>query len=78
MMNNHHHYALSHYLREYNYEDAFTDVLTAIQLGLPTITPHDDYSAWGETHLIMRIKEMAINLAKAYSDSRDSSEDTYV
>jgi len=66
-MNKHQHYALSHYLREYNYYDSFTDVLTQIKLGCPSVTIADDYASWTENQLINRIREMAINLAKNYN-----------
>lgn len=65
-MNNHQHFALAHYLREYNYYDSFTDVLTCLKLGSESVTIHDDYSSYTENHLINRIKEMAIKLAKTY------------
>ncbi|MFB1501493.1 hypothetical protein [Thiocapsa sp. N5-Cardenillas] len=65
-MNKHQHFALAHYLREYNYDDSFTDVLTQIKLGCPCVTAGDDYASWIDDHLINRITEMAIKLAKTY------------
>lgn len=65
-MNKHQHFALSHYLRKYDCESTFTDILTKIDCG--TAHLHDDYALWASAPIIDRIKEMTINLAKTYGE----------